>query len=114
MEFQPDISIPAVAEAEKNTLQELAAVDAELAAMPEALVIAFMVGERPSGGPYKLTIEDDSRWKTDKEYKLQMKLIESPSDDNEKTLFDGGVYPQDIQKWIYLNNKRWDLLGFNK
>ena len=122
MSFRPDLAIPEVAEAEsmENTLQELADVDAEIAAMPAALAISFMMGHRPSGGPYEVTITDDSRWKN-KDYKLRVRLVEHPDVNDEfedraepVVLFDGRIAPNDIDKWIRLNDRRWLLAGWHR
>ena len=118
MEFAPDLAIPEVAEAESK--QELADVDAEIAAMPAALAISFMMGHRPSGVPYEVTITDDSRWKN-KGYKLRVRLVEHPDVNDEfedraepVVLFDGRIAPNDIDKWIRLNDRRWLLAGWHR
>jgi len=98
--------------------QELTDVDANIAGMPAALAIAFMLGHRPSGGPYEVTITDDSRWKTDKEYRLGVKLMELPDVNNEfedraepQVLFEGRIAPSDIDKWRSLNARRWQIVA---
>ena len=67
------------------------------------VAIAFLLGERPSGGPYELKITDDRRWKTDKEYALWVKLMELPDTNDEfetrtepTVLFEGAILPQEI------------------
>lgn len=44
--------------------------------MDKETAILFILGLRPSGGPYTAIIEDDSRFLTNKEYRLTVTLSE--------------------------------------
>jgi hypothetical protein len=44
--------------------------------MDKDIAIRFLLGMRPSGGPYSAVVEDDCRFLTNREYRLTVTLTE--------------------------------------
>jgi len=108
---------PEVATLEKDLEQVDAQFEKEGLTTEIQITLDFMLGKRPAGGPYELSIQDDARFKTFNEYKLGMKLIEHPADEhdekeypNGRVIFEGGVSPSKIDKYIELEKRRDEIL----
>ena len=74
---------------------------------------SFMLGRRPAGGPYELTLTDDGRSKSSQEYAVGMKLTELPSDEqgeekypNGRVLLDEAVHSDKLDKFMDLERRR--------